>query len=82
METSEGVKTALRQQAEAGVLKLLERLETLKERDLKGLDRRWSGLDLAPGSRTLSRGRTNRRQLACPRTCLEGGSSGLWVKHA
>lgn len=35
METSEGMKTALRQQAEAGVLKLLESLQTLKEGDLK-----------------------------------------------
>ena len=38
METSEGVKTALRQEAEAGVLKLLESLQTLKEGDLKGLE--------------------------------------------
>jgi hypothetical protein len=38
METSEGVKTALRQQAEAGVLKLLESLWALKEGDLKGLE--------------------------------------------
>jgi hypothetical protein len=38
METSEGMKTALRQQAEAGVLKLLERLQTLKEGDLKELE--------------------------------------------
>jgi hypothetical protein len=38
METSEGVKTALRQQAEAGVLKLLESLQTLKEGDLKELE--------------------------------------------
>ncbi len=38
METSERVKTALRQEAEAGVLKLLESLQTLKEGDLKGLE--------------------------------------------
>jgi hypothetical protein len=38
METSEGMKTALRQQAEAGVLTLLERLQPLKEGDLKGLE--------------------------------------------
>jgi hypothetical protein len=38
METSEGMKTALRQQAEAGVLKLLESLQTLKEGDLKELE--------------------------------------------
>ena len=38
METSEGVKTALIQQAEAGVLKLLESLQTLEEGDLKGLE--------------------------------------------
>jgi hypothetical protein len=34
METSEGVQTALRQQAEAVVLTLLERLQPLKEGDL------------------------------------------------
>ena len=38
METSEGVKTALRQEAEAGVRKMLESLQTLKEGDLKGLE--------------------------------------------
>jgi hypothetical protein len=38
METSEGVKTALRQQAEAGVLKVIESLHTLKEGDLKELE--------------------------------------------
>jgi hypothetical protein len=38
METSEGVETALRQQAEAGVLTLLESLQRLKEGDLKGLE--------------------------------------------
>ena len=38
METSEGVKTALSQQAEAGVRKLLESLQTLKEGDLKELE--------------------------------------------
>ncbi len=39
METSERVKTALRQEAEAGVRKLLESLQTLNEGDLKGLER-------------------------------------------
>ena len=38
METSQGVKTVLIQQAEAGVLKLLESLQTLEEGDLKGLE--------------------------------------------
>jgi hypothetical protein len=38
METSQEVKTALRQQAAAGVLTLLERLQALKEGDLKGLE--------------------------------------------
>ncbi len=38
METSERVKTALRQEAEAGVRKLLESLQTLNEGDLKGLE--------------------------------------------
>ena len=38
METSQGVKTALMQEAEAGVLQLLESLQTLKEGDLKGLE--------------------------------------------
>src|SRR5260221_1044279 len=38
METKEGQKTALMQEAEAGVLKLLESLQTLKEGDLKGLE--------------------------------------------
>ena len=38
METSEGVKSALRQEAEAGVRKMLESLQTLKEGDLKGLE--------------------------------------------
>ncbi len=38
METSQGVKTVLIQQAEAGVRKLLERLQTLEEGDLKGLE--------------------------------------------
>src|SRR5450759_867863 len=33
-----GVKTALRQQAEAGVLKVIESLHTLKEGDLKELE--------------------------------------------
>jgi hypothetical protein len=38
METSQGVKTVLIQQAEAGVRKLLQSLQTLKEGDLKGLE--------------------------------------------
>src|SRR5260370_883221 len=38
METSQGVKTVLIQQAEAGVRKLLERLQTIEEGDLKGLE--------------------------------------------
>lgn len=38
METSQGMKTALRQEAEAGVRKMLESLQTLKEGDLKGLE--------------------------------------------
>src|SRR6266851_4531811 len=38
METSQGVKTVLIQQAEAGVRKLLERLQPLEEGDLKGLE--------------------------------------------
>src|SRR5436305_14061316 len=37
METSEGVKTTLMQEAEAGVRKMLESLQSLKEGDLKGL---------------------------------------------
>ncbi len=36
METSQGVKTVLIQQAEAGVRKLLESLQTVEEGDLKG----------------------------------------------
>ncbi|MFL5664968.1 MAG: ISKra4 family transposase [Ktedonobacteraceae bacterium] len=38
METSQGVKTVLIQQAEAGVRKLLESLQTIEEGDLKGLE--------------------------------------------
>src|SRR5713226_5926770 len=38
MKTSQGVKTVLIQQAEAGVRKLLERLQPLEEGDLKGLE--------------------------------------------
>jgi len=38
METSQGAKTALIQQAEAGVRKLLASLQTLEEGDLKGLE--------------------------------------------
>src|SRR6266702_4030657 len=38
METSQGVKTVLNQQAEAGVRKLLESLQTVEEGDLKGLE--------------------------------------------
>lgn len=38
METSQGVKTVLIQQAEVGVRKLLESLQTLEEGDLKGLE--------------------------------------------
>src|SRR5229473_671731 len=38
METSQGVKTVMIQQAEAGVRKLLERLQPLEEGDLKGLE--------------------------------------------
>ncbi len=38
METSEGVKTVLIQQAEARVRKLLESLRTLEEGNLKGLE--------------------------------------------
>ncbi len=38
METSQGVKTVLIQQAETGVRKLLERLQTIEEGDLKGLE--------------------------------------------
>jgi hypothetical protein len=38
METSEGLKTALKQEAEKGVLKLLESLQNLQEGDLKGLE--------------------------------------------
>jgi hypothetical protein len=51
METSQGVKTALIQEAEAGVLTLLERLQTLKEGDLKGLERACDGNDLCSGTR-------------------------------
>jgi hypothetical protein len=38
METSDGVKTVLSRQAEAGVLKLLASLQELKEGDLKELE--------------------------------------------
>jgi hypothetical protein len=38
METNEGVQTALRQQAEAQVLKLLRNLQEVKKGDLKGLE--------------------------------------------
>src|SRR5258708_26082675 len=38
METKEGLKRALMQEAEAGVLKLLEHLPTVKEGELKGLE--------------------------------------------
>jgi len=38
METSQGVKTVLIQQAEVGVRKLLEHLQTVEEGDLKGLE--------------------------------------------
>jgi hypothetical protein len=38
METSQGVKTVLIQQAEAGVRQLLESLQTLEEGNLKGLE--------------------------------------------
>lgn len=38
METSDGVKTALRQEAEANVLKLLRSLQEVKKGDLKGLE--------------------------------------------
>src|SRR6266567_1143408 len=38
METSQGVKTVLIQQAEAGVRKLLESLQTIEAGDLKGLE--------------------------------------------
>ncbi len=46
METKDELKRALMQEAEAGVLKLLEQLQRLPEGDLKGLehqmmDRRW-----------------------------------------
>lgn len=46
METSQGVKTVLIQQAETGVRKLLERLQTIEEGDLKGLERACAGNDL------------------------------------
>ncbi len=46
METSQGVKTGLIQQAEAGVRKLLESLQTMEEGDLKGLERACAGNDL------------------------------------
>ncbi len=39
MKMSEGVRTALMQEAETGVLKLLENLQTLEEGDLKCLER-------------------------------------------
>ena len=39
METSKGVKTALRQEAEAQVLKLLRGLQEVNKGDLKGLER-------------------------------------------
>jgi hypothetical protein len=51
METKEGQKTALMQEAEAGVLKLLESLQTLKEGDLKGLERACDGNDLCRWTR-------------------------------
>ena len=38
METSQGAKRVLIQQAEAGVRKLLESLQTVEEGDLKGLE--------------------------------------------
>jgi len=38
METSERVEIALRQEAEAGVLQVLQSLQTLREGDLKGLE--------------------------------------------
>ena len=38
METSQGVKTVLIQQAETGVRKLLESLQSIEEGDLKGLE--------------------------------------------
>ena len=38
METSEELKTALRQEAEGGVLKLLAHLQDLKQGDLKGVE--------------------------------------------
>lgn len=39
METKEGLQRALMQEAEAGVLTLLEQLHGLPEGDLKGLER-------------------------------------------
>ena len=38
METKDGLKRALMQEAEAGVLKLLEQLQKLPQGDLKGLE--------------------------------------------
>jgi hypothetical protein len=38
METSEGMEKVLLQEAEAGIRKLLQSLQTLKEGDLKGLE--------------------------------------------
>ncbi len=51
METSQGVKTVLIQQAEAGVRKLLESLQTVEEGDLKGLERACAGNHLCAGAR-------------------------------
>jgi hypothetical protein len=65
METSEGVKTALRQQAETGVLKLLESLQTLKEGDLKELEQQVMATMFAVGrgwmESLLSDGAANER---------------------
>ena len=51
METSEGVKTALIQQAEAGVRKLLEQLQTLQGGRSEGTGAAGDGNDLCGGTR-------------------------------
>jgi len=53
METSQGVKTILIQQAEVEVHKLLESLQTLEEGDLKGLEQQVMETIFAVGRRWM-----------------------------
>ena len=77
METSDGVKTALRQEAEANVLKLLRSLQEVKKGDLKGLEQQVmeTVLELVQPRRNSTgryesdrmEGKTRRRRrLTCP----------------